>query len=185
MDLKKMTVEIVPDVVIPLRPFFGTIAVAPPPTMGKISTISPGIFGGNMDNKELISETILYLPIHVKGALFSVGDGHAIQGDGEVDQSALETGLKGKFQLFVHKQKRIKWPRAENPTHFILMGFHQDLDVAVQTVVREIIDFLGEIKGIGSEDAYRIASLAADLHVTQAVDGIKGIHAMIPKNIFK
>jgi acetamidase/formamidase len=184
IDLDKMTSEVVPGTVVRLKPFFGTMAVAPPPIMGRISTMPPGIYGGNMDNKELIAGTILYLPIHVKGALFSVGDGHAVQGDGEVCVSALETALKGTFQFFVHKNKRIRWPRAETPGHFITMGLNQDLDVAVQMAVREIIDFLGEEKGIGREDAYRIASLAADLHVTQFVDGVKGIHAMIPKSIF-
>ena len=184
IDLKKMTSEVIPGIVIPLRPFFGTMGVAPPPLMGRISSMSPGVYGGNMDNKELISGTILYLPIHVKGALFSVGDGHAAQGDGEVDLSALETALRGKFQFYVHKNKRMKWPRAETPTHFITMGLNQDLDVAVQMAVREMIDFLEEAKGINREDAYRVASLAADLHVTQVVDGVKGIHAMLPKSIF-
>lgn len=184
LDLKKMTSEVIPGVIIPLRPFFGIMAVAPPPSMGRISTRAPGIYGGNMDIKELISGTVLHLPIHVKGALFSVGDGHAVQGDGEVNLTALETALKGRFQFLVHKHKRIKWPRAETPTHFITMGLNQDLDIAAQMAVRELIDFLGETKGISHEDAYRIASLAADLHVTQVVDGVKGIHAMIPKNIF-
>jgi acetamidase/formamidase len=191
IDVKRMTSEVIPGVVVPLSPFFGTMAVAPPSTLGKISSGPPGIYGGNMDNKELISGTVLYLPIHVKGALFSVGDGHAAQGDGEVDSTALETAVKGKFQffvrknkLFVRKNKRIRWPRAETPTHFITMGFNQDLDVAVQMAVREVIDFLGEAKGINREDAYRIASLAVDLHVTQVVNGIKGVHAMIPKTIF-
>jgi acetamidase/formamidase len=183
-ELKKMTSKVIPGVVIPLRPFFGTMAVAPPPIMGRVGSMPPGIYGGNIDNKELIEGTVLYLPIHVKGALFSVGDAHAAQGDGEVDVSALETAAKGTFQFIVRKNKRIKWPRAETPTHFITMGLNQDLDVAVQMAVREIIDFLGEEKGLGREDAYRIASLAADLRVTQVVDGVKGIHAMIPKRIF-
>lgn len=184
IDLGKMTSEVIQGIVISLRPFFGTMAVSPPAIMGRINSRFPGIYGGNMDNKELVSGTILYLPIHVKGALFSVGDGHAAQGDGEVDQTALETGMDGTFQFFLRKEKRIKWPRAETPTHFITMGFNQDLNVAVQMAVQETIDLLEEAKGISREDAYRIASLTADLHVTQVVNGVKGIHAMIPKSIF-
>jgi acetamidase/formamidase len=184
MDLVKMTSEVIPGVIIPLRPFFGTLGVAPPPIMGRVNSMIPGIYGGNMDNKEIISGTVLYLPIHVKGAQFSVGDAHAVQGDGEVDSTALETSAKGTFQFFLHKNKRIKWPRAESFTHFIAMGFNEDLDVAVQAAVREVIDFLGEVKGVKSEEAYRIASLAVDLRVTQVVNGVKGIHAMIPKKIF-
>ena len=183
-DPNAMRAEVIPGVVIPFRPFFGTMAVAPPSIMGKVSSMPPGVYGGNIDNKELVPGTTLYLPIHVKGALFSVGDAHAVQGDGEVDVSAIETAARGTFRFAVRKNKRIRWPRAETPTDFITMGLHEDLDVAVQMAVREVIDFLGEEKGISREDAYRIASLAVDLRVTQVVDGVKGIHAMIPKNIF-
>ena len=184
MDLTQMTSEVIPGVIVPLRPFFGTLGVAPPPIMGRVNSMTPGIYGGNMDNKEMISGTVLYLPIHVKGAQFSAGDAHAVQGDGEVNSTALETSATGTFQFFVHKNRRIKCPRAESSTHFIAMGFNEDLDVAVQTAVREVIDFLGEAKGIRREEAYRIASLAVDLRVTQVVNGVKGIHAMIPKKIF-
>jgi acetamidase/formamidase len=184
IDLNKMTSEIAPGIVIPLRPFFGTLGVAPPPAMGRVNSLRPGSYGGNIDNKELAAGTVLYLPVHVKGALFSVGDAHAIQGDGEVNLTGLETGARGTFQFFVRKKKRIRWPRAETPMHFIAMGLNEDLDLAAQMAVREVIDFLGEAKGIDREDAYRIASLAVDLHVTQVVDGVKGIHAMIPKGIF-
>jgi acetamidase/formamidase len=184
MDLERMTSEIIPGVVIPLKPFFGTMGVAPPPILGKIGTMAPGIFGGNIDNREFVAGTVLYLPIHNNGALFSVGDGHAAQGDGEVDVSALETPLQGEFAFVLHKKKRIKWPRAETPTHYIAMGFDTDLDVAAEMAVREVIEFLEVEKGINPEDAYRITSLAVDLRVTQVVDGVKGIHAMIPKSIF-
>jgi acetamidase/formamidase len=184
LDLERMTTEILPGVIVPLRPFFGIMAVAPPPDMGRVSSMSPGVFGGNMDNKELIAGTILYLPVHVPGALFSAGDGHAVQGDGEVNLTALETPLTGVFQFFIQKKRSIKWPRAETPTHFITMGLHEDLDVAAEMAVREAIEFLGETRGMKREDAYILVSLAADLHVTQVVDGVKGIHVMIPKSIF-
>ena len=184
IDIDRMTSEIAPGVLVPLRPFFGTMGVAPPPPMGRVSSMPPGVHGGNLDNKELIPGTILYLPVHVKGALFSVGDAHAVQGDGEVDLTGLETAAQGTFQFFLRKNGNLAWPRAETPTHFILMGFDPDLDVAVQMAIREVIHFLGEKMGLNREDAYRVASLAADLRVTQVVDGVKGIHAMLPKAIF-
>lgn len=184
IDLQRLTADIGQGIVLPLRPFFGTMGVAPPPVMGRVNSMAPGIYGGNMDNKELISGTVLYLPIHVKGALFSIGDAHAVQGDGEVNVTGLETAAKGTFRFLVRKGQRIKWPRAETPDHFILMGLNEDLDIAAQMAVREVIEFLGEEKGIGPEEAYRIASLSADLRVTQVVDGVKGIHAIIPKSIF-
>jgi acetamidase/formamidase len=184
IDVDGMTSEVAPGVLVPLRPFFGNLGVAPPPAMGRVSSMPPGIHGGNMDNKELIPGTILYLPVHVKGALFSAGDAHAVQGDGEVSLTGLETAAQGTFQFFLRKKGKMTWPRAETPTHFILMGFDPDLDVAVQMAVREVIDFLGERMNLSREDAYRIASLTSDLRVTQVVDGVKGIHAMLPKAIF-
>lgn len=186
VDTKKMVSEIIPGIVVPLRPFFGSMGVAPPPQLGeKFSSVPPGIHGGNLDCKELISGTILYLPVHVKGALFSVGDPHGAQGDGEVCLTAIEVAeMTGTFQLVVRKGKRIVWPRAETPTHFITMGLNEDLDIAAQMAVREMIDYLHEEKGLKREDAYYLSSVAVDLHVTQLVDGVKGIHAMLPKNLF-
>jgi len=185
LDLERMTSEVFPGVIIPLRPFFGNLGVAPIPGQGRISSGPPGIHGGNMDHKELIAGTVLYLPVHVKGALFSAGDGHAVQGDGEVNVSALETFVEGTFRFRVLKNKRIRWPRAETPTHFITMGLDEDLDIAAKIAVREMIDYLHEEKGINSEYAYMITSLIVDLHVTQIVDIVKGIHAMLPKRIFE
>jgi acetamidase/formamidase len=184
LDLKNMISSVLPSLVIPLRPFFGVMGVAPPLSMGKISSLPPGIHGGNMDNKELIAGTILYLPVHVKGALFSCGDGHAVQGDGEVNITALETFLKGTFQFFVRKGKRILWPRAETSTHFITFGLHEDLNIAAKKAIIDMIDYLHEEKGISREYAYMIASLIVDLHVTQCVASVKSVHAMLPKSIF-
>ncbi len=184
LDLEKMTSEVVPGVVIPLNPFLGIMGVAPPPESGKVSSEIPGIHGGNLDNKELVAGTILYLPVHVRGALFSAGDGHAAQGDGEVNVCAIETFLKGTLQFFVRKNKELKWPRAETPTHFITMGFHEDLDTAAKLAVMEMLEYLVQEKGLCPEDAYMVTSLIVDLRVTQLVNGIKGIHAMLPKHIF-
>ncbi len=185
LDLKMMTSEVVPGVVIPLNPFLGIMGVAPTPKSGKVSSEVPGVHGGNLDNKELVAGTILYLPVHVRGALFSAGDGHAAQGDGEVNVCAIETFLKGTLQFFVRKNKELKWPRAETPTHFITMGFHEDLDVAAKLAVMEMLEYLVQEKGLCPEDAYMVTSLIVDFRVTQLVNGVKGIHAMLPKRIFR
>jgi acetamidase/formamidase len=178
-------VEFKPGITLPIAPFFGSIGVAPPPLAGRISSRPPGWHGGNLDNKDLVAGSILYLPVHVPGALVSVGDGHAMQGDGEVTGTALETSLHGTFELRVRKGPRLRWPRAETPAHYIAMGLHEDLDEAARLATRELVDFLVAEKGLSRDDAYMLCSLAADLHVTQAVDATKGVHATIAKSYFK
>ena len=168
-----------------LAPFFGSIGVAPPPLMGRISSRPPGPHVGNLDNRDLVAGTTLYMPVHVPGALLSIGDGHGMQGQGEVTGTALETSLRGTIQVVVRKGKKILWPRAETPTHYITMGLHEDLDEASRIAVREMIDFLVTEKGMKRDDAYILCSVAVDLHVTQTVDATKGIHAMVPKSIFQ
>jgi acetamidase/formamidase len=177
-------VEFKPGITLPLAPFFGSIGVAPPLLVGRISSRPPGWHGGNLDNKDLIAGSILYLPVHVPGALLSIGDGHALQGDGEVTGTALETSLRGTFELRVRKGQRLRWPRAETPTHYIAMGLNEDLDEAARLATREMVDFLMSEKGLSRDEAYMLCSLAADLRVTQAVDATKGVHAMLPKSIF-
>jgi acetamidase/formamidase len=180
------TAQVARGVVVPVdKPFFGTMGVAPDVTLGRISSGPPGVHTGNLDNKDLIAGTTLFMPVHVAGALFSVGDAHAAQGDGEVDLTAIETGLRGKFQFIVRKDLRLLWPRAETPTHWIVMGLNPDLDEAMKIAVRETIDFITKrFPHLTREEAYMIASVATDYHVTQVVDGTKGIHGMIPKAIF-
>jgi len=168
------------EVKIPLRPFFGQLGVAPSIRPGRISNGPPGPHGGNMDNKELVASSKVYLPIHTNGALFSVGDGHSTQGDGEVDQAAMETCMRGLLKFRVIKGVRIRWPMAETKEHFIVMGFHPDLDEALKMAVRNTVDFFVS-KGINRDDGYMFCSLAVDFHITQVVDGVKGVHAMIPK----
>ena len=185
LDLERKTVDYLPGVVLPLKPFWGVIGVAPPPGMGRVPSGPPNIFGGNMDNRDLGPGSTLYLPIHVPGALLSIGDGHAAQGHGEVCLSAIETSLQGEIQVVLHKGKRILWPRAEAPTPYMTMGLHTDFDEAVKIATREMLDFLAETKGLTREDAYMLASVAMDLFVTQVVDITKGIHALIPKAIFR
>ena len=185
IDLNKKTVEYAPGVEVPVKPFWGVIGVAPPAGMGRVSSGPPNIFGGNLDNRDLGTGSTLYLPVHVAGALLSVGDGHAVQGYGEVCLSAVETSLKGEIQVVLHKGRRLRWPRAETATHYITMGLDPDLDEAAKIATREMLDLLVETKGLSRDDAYMLASAAMDLVVTQVVDGTKGIHAMMPKAIFK
>lgn len=184
LDLTRKVARFADDIVIPVRPFFGVMGVAPPVATGRISSGPPWIHTGNVDNKELVAGTTLYMPVHVKGALFSVGDGHAGQGDGEVCVTALETALKGTLQLSVRKDIRLRWPRAETPTHFITMGFHEKLEEAAHIAVEEMLDFLIQEKHLDRDTAYILASDAVDLRITQLVDGKKGVHAMLPKAIF-
>jgi acetamidase/formamidase len=185
LDAGRMMARFADGIEIPLHPFFGSMGVAPPESAGRINSAPPGIHAGNLDNKELVAGTSLFIPVHVRGALFLVGDGHAGQGNGEVTITALETSLTGTLQFLVHKERKLMWPRAETPTHFITMGLHEDLNEATRLAVREMIDFLTSEKGLTRDDAYMLASVAADLSITQLVDGTKGVHMMIPKEIFK
>jgi acetamidase/formamidase len=184
LDEARMMAHFTDGIEIPLHPFFGSIGLAPPDVAGRISSAPPWIHAGNLDNKELVAGTTLFIPIHTKGALFLAGDGHAGQGNGEVDITAMETSLIGTFQLIVRKDMHLKWPRAETPTHYITMGLHEDLTEATKAALREMIDFLVTTKQMTRDDAYQLSSVAADLDITQLVDGNKGVHAMIPKAIF-
>lgn len=174
-----------PGVTLPLAPFFGSVGVAPPPLAGRLSSRAPGWHGGNFDNRDLVAGSTLYLPVHVPGALLSIGDGHAMQGHGEVTGTALETSLTGQVEVRLHKGRRLKWPRAETPTHYISMGLHEDLDEASKLAVREMVEFLVAEKKLSRDDAYMLCSLAVDLHVTQTVDATKGIHASLAKSVFR
>jgi acetamidase/formamidase len=184
LDRENMVAHFADGIEIPLHPFFGSMGVAPPEDAGRINSAPPWIHGGNLDNKELVEGSILFLPVHVKGALFQVGDGHAAQGNGEVDITALETSLKGNLQFFVHKDKHLDWPSAETPTHYISMGTDEDLKEAAKIAVREMIDFLSTEKGLSREQAYMLCSAAVDFNITQLVDGKVGVHGMLPKDIF-
>jgi acetamidase/formamidase len=184
LDEKRMVAQFAPGIEIPLHPFFGSMGVAPPETSGRLSSAPPWIQAGNLDNKDLVAGSTLYIPVHAPGALFEVGDGHAGQGDGEVDITALETSLVGTFQFVVRKDMHLRWPRAETPTHFITMGLNEDLNQCTALALHEMIDFLMTEKHLSRDDAYMLTSVAADLHITQLVDGNKGVHMMLPKAIF-
>ena len=185
LDTKNMKTTFARRVVIPLKPFFGVMGVAPKPGE-KRPAAEPDYFGANMDNKELVAGTKLYLPVNVPGGLFSAGDAHAVQGDGEVNVTAIETAMKeAVLQFVVRKDMKIERPMAETKAHWITMGFHRDLDEAAKIALRDAIYFLSKTKGLTPDDAYSLASMTVDLRVTQIVDRNKGIHAMIPKSIFK
>jgi acetamidase/formamidase len=152
--------------------------------MGRINASIPNVHGGNMDNHDLVAGTTLYLPVHVPGGNVSIGDGHAAQGGGEVGLSAVESSLKGEIQIILHKGKRIAWPRAETPTHYMSIGLHEDLNQAAKIAIREMLNFVVETKGLSRDDAFMLLSAQMDLHVTQVVDSTKGVHALLPKAIF-
>jgi acetamidase/formamidase len=185
LDAKRMVGKFSDTIEVPLRPFFGSMGVAPPKEAGRVSSAPPGVHAGNLDNKELVAGTTLFIPVHAKGALFAVGDGHAAQGDGEVCITGFETSLAGTLQFVVRKDMKLKWPRAETPTHHVVMGLDKDLTEAMRLATREAIEFLTTEKKLSPDDAYMLSSVAVDFRVTQVVDGVKGIHGMIPKAIFK
>lgn len=186
LNREAMTAEFFPGIVIPLKPFFGSMGVAPPSAVGRVSSNPPSRFAGNMDNKELTAGSTLYIPVFVRGALFEVGDGHAAQGDGEVDQTAIETSLRGKLQLTVRKGESLTWPRAETATHYISMGTDPDLTVATKIAIQEMIDFLARTKKLTKHQAYQLVSVAGDVAVTQLVDRpTMGVHVKLPKSIFR
>jgi acetamidase/formamidase len=167
---------------IPLRPFFGVMGVAPPRNWGAISTIQPRAHGGNIDNKELVPGTTLYLPVFNEGAGFSVGDGHAAQGDGEVCTTAIETALTGTFELHVRRDLELDYPAAETPTHLITMAMDPDLDAATKEALRRMIDRVVQETGLTRNRAFMLMSMVADVRVTQVVNEHKGIHVMMPKS---
>jgi acetamidase/formamidase len=185
LDRKAGIAHFAPGIDIPMHPFFGSMGVAPPEGFGRYSSVPPAIHGGNMDNKWLVAGSTLFLPVHAAGALFEVGDGHAGQGDGEVDVTAMETSLTGTFEFILHKATRDDYPRAETPDAYIAMGFDDDLAIATRKAVRNMVDFLVAEKHLSKDDAYMLVSVAGDLHITEMVDSNKGVHVMLPKAIFR
>jgi acetamidase/formamidase len=181
---RKRNIAVMPSgLEIPLRPFFGQLAVAPRKEFGRQNSKEPREFGGNLDCKELTAGSTIYLPVWNEGALFSTGDGHAAQGDGEVDGTAIETSLTGTFEFYVHKGLGWPLPRAETRTHYITFGLDSDLDDAARLALRQMISWITTLTGISKDEAYALCSFAGDLHVTQTVNNVKGVHAMIEKSI--
>jgi acetamidase/formamidase len=186
LDRKSMTSEFAPGIVIPLKPFFGSMGVAPAPDLGRVSSNPPGRHAGNMDNKELIAGSTLFIPVFVPGALFEIGDGHVAQGDGEVDQTAIETSLRGRVQLTARKGMPLNFPRAETATDYISMGFDPDLTKATTIAIQEMVDFIAENRKMSKHQAYQLVSVAGNVAITQLVDKPNhGVHVRMPKSIFK
>lgn len=187
VDRTAMTCKMPYGVELKLAPFFGVMGVAPPPAYGTISTVQPREHGGNIDNKELTEGATLFLPVHAPGALFSAGDGHGVQGDGEVCINALEICLTGTFTLTLHKKTGpepvLSYPRAETATHFISMGMNEDLDLAMKQALREMIALICARSNLSRQQAYQFCSLAVDFHVTQTVNGEKGVHGLLRKGL--
>jgi len=197
LDRTRMVANFAPNITIPLHPFFGSIGIAPPESAGRWNSAPPWIHGGNMDNKELTAGATVFYPVWAPGALFEAGDGHAGQGNGEVDITALETFLTGTFEFIVHKgaatAEHLDWPRAETPTHYIAMAFDEDLTKATQTAVRNMIAFLSDpdkapehpaFAPLTKDDAYALISTACDVDITELVDVKSGVHVLCAKSLF-
>jgi len=185
LNRQKMTAEFLPGIVIPLKPFYGSIGIAPAPELGRVSSNPPGRHAGNLDNRELVAGSTLYIPVFARGALFEIGDGHAAQGDGEVDQTAIETSLRGRLQLTVRKDMKLTWPRAETATDYISMATDPDLVIATKTAIQEMVDFLVSEKKLSRHQAYQLVSISGNVAITQLVDKPNvGVHVKLPKSIF-
>ncbi len=187
LDLRRKVALFGKDIEVPLAPFMGIMAVAPPPGPALVSSKPPGAHGGNMDFKHATAGATLYLPVFNDGALFYTGDGHAVQGDGEVDGTAIEISLTPTLQFIVHQGagKSMQWPRAEDAAHYYSMGMDPDLDAALKNAVQETVDFLQHRAGLSAADAYALASLSVDFRVGEAVNNVKMVYGMIPKKLFR
>jgi acetamidase/formamidase len=191
LDLRAMTSKFMPNITVPLKPFQGTLGVAPPDgyfpplSPGVTNAVPPGPHAGNLDLSELSEGSTLYIPVWKSGALIYTGDSHAVQGDGEICLTAIETRMKElQIQVLLHKQKHLAWPVAETDTHWITMGLDKDLHSAMTLAARNAIKFLAAQAKISELDAYALCSIAVSFRVTQVVDIVQGVHALIPKNIF-
>jgi acetamidase/formamidase len=184
LDANRMVAHFAPGIEIPLHPFFGSMGDAPPEAAGRVSSGPPWMHAGNLDNKWLVAGTTLYIPVNAQGALFWAGDGHAGQGDGEVDITAMETSLIGTFQLIDRKDMHLLWPSAETPDYYIAMGINADMTKAAEMAVHHMIDFLMQEKHLSRDDAYMLCSVAGDLHISEVVDGNEVVSMMMPKAIF-
>jgi acetamidase/formamidase len=191
LDLPKMTAEFAKDIHVPLKPFQGTLGVAPPDgyfpplSPGVTSSVPPGPHAGNTDLSEMAEGTTMFIPVWKPGALIFTGDSHAVQGDGEITITALETRMQElRIQVILHKQKNFAWPIAETSAHWIILGLDKDLNVAMSLAARNAINFLAARTSLTKLDAYALCSIAVSFRVTQVVDIVRGVHAMIPKSLF-
>ena len=193
IDVQRKLVKFSPSITLPVAPFQGTFGVAAPDdrevvgrvSPGVVSSVAPGQHAGNIDLKELQEGTVLYVPVWQPGGKIFTGDSHALQADGEVNLTALETGMREvRVQVHLQEQAGWQWPFAENDTHWMAIGVHRDLNEAFRISLRNTIDFLSRRARLTRHDAYALASMAVNFRVTQVVDVNQGVHAMIPKDIF-
>jgi len=187
LDLERGIALFAKNVEVPLAPFMGIVAVAPPPALKRVSTKPPGAFGGNIDFKHLTRGATLYLPVFNDGALFYTGDGHACQGDGEVDGTAIEISLTPTLQLIVHKGagESMNWPRAEDAANYYSMGMGPNLDEALKNAIRESVMFLQPHAELTAAEAYALCSLAVDFRIGEAVNNVQMVYGVIPKRLFR
>jgi acetamidase/formamidase len=186
-DMARNVALFSPEIEVPLSPFMGIMAVAPTRESWMISSRPPWRWGGNMDFNKLTAGATLYLPVFHNGAQFFTGDSHAVQADGEINGTAIEASLTGTFQFIVHKGagRAMKWPRAEDATHYYSMGMDLDLDVAMKNAAQETVDYLRETRGLSAADAYSLSSIAVDFRIAEVVDAVQVVYGAIPKKIFK
>ena len=191
LDLSRQRANFSPEISVPLKPFQGTLGVAPPdgyfPPLkpGVTSSVPPGPHAGNVDLSEMSEGSAMYIPVWQKGGLIFTGDSHAVQGDGEISLTALETRMQElRIRVTLHKQKKFAWPIAETATHWIILGLDKDLNNAMTLAARNAISFLSSRAKLTPLDAYALCSIAVSFRVTQVVDIVRGVHALIPKNLF-
>jgi acetamidase/formamidase len=187
LDLERRVARFAKAVEVPLAPFMGIVAVAPPPPLKRVSTKPPGAFGGNLDFRHLVAGATLYLPVFNEGALLYTGDGHACQGDGEVDGTAIEISLTPTMQLIVHEGagRNLKWPRAEDAANYYAMGMGPSIDEALRNAIREAVGFLKERAALSAADAYALCSLAVDFRIGEAVNDVLMVYGVVPKRLFR
>ena len=186
-DLARNVALFSSDIEVPLTPFMGIMGVAPPRDTWLVSSRPPSRWGGNMDFNKLTTGATLYLPVFHGGGQFFTGDSHAVQGDGEINGTAIEGSLTATLQFIVHKGagRSMRWPRAEDAAHYYAMGMDLDLDEAMKQAAQETVDFLRATRGLSAADAYALASIAVDFRVAEAVDAVQMVYGAIPKKIFK
>lgn len=181
LDAERRTGKLPWGVELPLRPFFGVMGTAPPAEWGMLRSTEPRAFGGNLDCKELGEGARIFFPVFVEGANFSAGDGHALQGDGEVNVTAIEAALTGTFEIHLHKGMKLDLPIAETDSHYVTLGLDPDLDQAAKQALREMIKLATGRTNLSREDVYALLSICGDLRVSQVVNGVKGAHVMLAK----
>lgn len=171
------------DIRIPVRYHFGTAGVAPAES-GRIDSVPPDIYGGNVDNRNFDVGTSMYYPVQVEGGLFTAGDSHIAEGDGEISGTAIEAHLDAVVQFFIRDDLEISTTVLETNDHWMIHGFDEDLDEAIRQAAVNAVEFLQNNKHLSKSDAYSLLSVATDFQTTQVVNGVKGMHCKIPKDIF-